>query len=80
MIEVILPSGSDIDACMVTAWLISPLIGDVTTITGGFPVMVNLQFHQMNYLISHKLIVIDIPRPCSNLQSVKLFQLLLAQR
>jgi hypothetical protein len=35
MIEVILPSGSEIEAFMVTVWLISPLVGDVTTITGG---------------------------------------------
>jgi hypothetical protein len=34
MIEVILPSGSEIDAFMITVWLISPLIGEVTTITG----------------------------------------------
>jgi hypothetical protein len=35
MIEVILPSGSEIDVFMVTAWLISPLIGDETSIAGG---------------------------------------------
>jgi hypothetical protein len=35
MIEVIFPSGSEIDAFMVTDWLISPSIGDATTITGG---------------------------------------------
>jgi hypothetical protein len=35
MIEVIFPSGSEIDAFMVTGWLISPLIGDETRIAGG---------------------------------------------
>jgi hypothetical protein len=35
MIEVILPSASEIDAFMVTVWLISPLIGDETRIAGG---------------------------------------------
>jgi hypothetical protein len=35
MIEVILPSLSEIDAFMVTVWLTSPLIGDETRIAGG---------------------------------------------
>jgi hypothetical protein len=35
MIEVIFPSGSEIDAFMITFWLISPVIGEVTTIVGG---------------------------------------------
>jgi hypothetical protein len=33
--EVILPSGSEIDAFMITVWLISPSIGDMTAILGG---------------------------------------------
>jgi hypothetical protein len=33
--EVILPSGSEIDAFMITVWLIFPSIGDLTVITGG---------------------------------------------
>jgi hypothetical protein len=35
MIEVILPSGSEIDALMMTFWLISPVIREVRTIVGG---------------------------------------------
>jgi hypothetical protein len=35
MIEVILPSGSEIDALMITFWLISPVIREVTRIVGG---------------------------------------------
>jgi hypothetical protein len=33
--EVILPSGSEIDAFMITVWLISPSIGVMTAIIGG---------------------------------------------
>ena len=35
MIELILPSGSEIDAFMITFWLNSPVIGEVTTIVGA---------------------------------------------
>jgi hypothetical protein len=34
--EVTLPSGSEIDAFMITVWLISPSIGDTTAIIGGW--------------------------------------------
>jgi hypothetical protein len=33
--EVILPSGSEIDAFMITVWLTTPSIGDLTVIIGG---------------------------------------------
>jgi hypothetical protein len=75
MIEVILPSGSEINALMITGWLISPLIGEVTMITGGcLSVMANLQFHMMDYLNSHKLILIEIPLLCSNQPSLKIVE------